>query len=241
MLSQFDKWQTSLTGKIKFIFISNSDAADNRAKFGGNVSKLILLQKGSEIADVFRAKWTPMAVLMDAKGRVASFTGAGDLGITDLAEQLSAKSEIQEFTYFVDADSKFYTPVKIGENIPDISMKDINGKTIDRSYFTGKPTLVTFWSPTCSFCEKMMDDIREWDASKNGDSPNLLIFADGDKDDHLELGLKSPLILDTGMNTAASFGMFSTPSAIMVDEDGKFVSETAIGAADIWALIGKRK
>ena len=124
---------------------------------------------------------------------------------------------------------------------PDISMKDINGKTIDRSYFTGKPTLVTFWSPTCSFCEKMMDDIREWDAAKNGDSPNLLIFADGDKADHLELGLKSPLILDTGMNTAASFGMFSTPSAIMVDEDGKFVSETAIGAADIWALIGKRK
>jgi hypothetical protein len=35
--------------------------------------------------------------------------------------------------------------------------------------------------------------------------------------------------------------MYGTPSAVLVNEDGVIVSETAIGAPDIWALIGKRK
>jgi hypothetical protein len=35
--------------------------------------------------------------------------------------------------------------------------------------------------------------------------------------------------------------MFGTPSAVLVNRDGKIVSETALGAPDIWSLIGKRK
>jgi hypothetical protein len=35
--------------------------------------------------------------------------------------------------------------------------------------------------------------------------------------------------------------MFGTPSAVLVNEDGTIVSETAVGAPNIWALIGKRK
>jgi hypothetical protein len=49
------------------------------------------------------------------------------------------------------------------------------------------------------------------------------------------------VILDEGHKTAAGFGMYGTPSAVLVNEDGVIVSETAIGAPDIWALIGKRK
>jgi hypothetical protein len=35
--------------------------------------------------------------------------------------------------------------------------------------------------------------------------------------------------------------MQGTPSAILVNERGIVVSETAIGAPDIWSLIGKRQ
>ncbi|MEQ1922996.1 MAG: MauE/DoxX family redox-associated membrane protein, partial [Pyrinomonadaceae bacterium] len=65
LLPQFEEWQRDLSDKVKLVFISNRASKDNRAKFGGDTEKLILLQKDREVADLFRAKWTPMAVLMD--------------------------------------------------------------------------------------------------------------------------------------------------------------------------------
>ncbi len=240
MVPRFDKWQNELEDKVNFVFISNRDPDDNREKFGSVVTKRILLQNETEISDLFRAKWTPMAVLMDVNGRVASFTGAGDIGITELIEKISAERTIQEFTYFTDAKIT-PTPIMIGQSVPDFSLTDLHGNSIDRSYFKEKPTLLTFWSPSCSYCQSMMEEIQEWDDGKNGSDVNLLVFSDGEREAHVALGLKSPLVLDKGLNTAAKLGMFSTPSAIVVDENGNFVSETAIGSDDIWALIGKRK
>jgi hypothetical protein len=87
----------------------------------------------------------------------------------------------------------------------------------------------------------MARELQEWDREKGADEPNLLVFSEGDAEEHRELGLKSPVILDEGYKTAEKFGMFGTPSAVLVNENGKIVSETATGAGNIWALIGKRK
>ena len=76
---------------------------------------------------------------------------------------------------------------------------------------------------------------------KGADEPNLIVFSQGDEEAHKEIGLKSPILLDEGYKTAEQFGMFGTPSAVLINEKGKIVSETAIGASNIWALIGKRK
>jgi len=53
--------------------------------------------------------------------------------------------------------------------------------------------------------------------------------------------LNAPIVLDAGYKTAEKIGMYGTPSAVMLDESGKVISETALGASTIWALIGKRK
>ncbi|MBP7416773.1 MAG: redoxin domain-containing protein [Pyrinomonadaceae bacterium] len=241
LLPQFEEWQRDLADKVKFVFISNRAAKDNRAKFGGDREKTILLQKDREVAELFRAKWTPMAVLMDTKGRIASFTGAGDLGLRELMEKVGEERVIDEFTYLTGSNEHRHAPLMIGETVPEISVTDINGNGFDSSQFKGKETLVAFWSPTCKYCEAMMDDIKEWDKTRNGTEPNLVIFADGEKEEHLKLGLKAPMIVDSDREIGETFGQFGTPSAILVDENGKFISETAIGAEDIWSLIGKRK
>jgi hypothetical protein len=83
----------------------------------------------------------------------------------------------------------------------------------------------------------MSEDLRAWEKTKGVDDPNLLVFTE--TDDSLEL--ESPVVVDPGHKTAAEFGMYGTPSAVLVNESGVFVSETAIGAPDIWSLIGKKK
>uniref|UniRef100_UPI002931B8BF peroxiredoxin family protein n=1 Tax=Clavibacter michiganensis TaxID=28447 RepID=UPI002931B8BF len=58
---------------------------------------------------------------------------------------------------------------------------------------------------------------------------------------HRSLNLQSPIVLDKDRKISKELGMNGTPSAVLINEDGKIVSETAVGADNIWTLIGKRK
>ncbi len=239
LVPEFEQWQAALADKVKFVFVSNGTAQDNIEKFSGNASKQILLQKNREVADAAKAQWTPTAILMDATGRIASHAAAGDTAIRQLIEQIKAKDPAREFTFFANGHSNSQTN-KIGSEVPQFVLEDIKGRQINTDYFKGKQTLVTFWSPACQHCANMLQDLRKWDETKGEDEPALVLFSDGDKAALEEFGLKSPIILDTGHKFSAGFGMFGTPSAVLVNPDGKIISETATGAPNIWSLVGKQ-
>lgn len=239
LVPEIERWRKDLFGKVNLILISNGKAKENVEKFGNNPMRPILLQNRREVADAAKAQWTPTAILMDANGRVASHATAGDAAIRDLIEQLKSEDLDGEFTFFANNSDQGHRHNKIGESIPQFSVPDLNGKIIDSDYFKGKQTLVTFWSLTCPFCTSMMEEIKNWDKTKGKDDPALVLFSEGDKQAHEEFQLSSPVILDEGYKTAAGFGMFGTPSAVLVNEEGKIISETAVGAANIWSLVGK--
>lgn len=240
LLPEIDAWRKELMGKVNFVFVSNGKAQDNIDKFGNDPMRPILLQKQREVAEAVKAQWTPTVILMDANGRVASHATAGDVAIRDLIEQIKSEDLDREFTYFAHDHDHGHSHNKIGESIPQFSVQDIKGEVIDSDYFKGKQTLVTFWSLTCPFCNSMMDELKAWNKSKGKDAPELVLFSEGDKQAHEEFQLDSPVIIDEGYKTASGFGMFGTPSAVLVNEDGKIISETAVGAANIWSLVGKK-
>ncbi len=240
LVPEFEQWQMDLDDKVKLVFVSNGKRQANFEKFGENAFKNLLLQKDREVAELVRAKWTPTAVLMDRNGRIASHNAAGDTVIRELVEKIKADDLDQEFTFFTNGNGDSQS-VMIGNDLPEFSLQDINGQEINTDYFRGRQTLITFWSMTCPYCVNMMDDLREWDKTKRQDEPNLLVFSDGEKTPHEELKLRSPIVLDADYKTAEKLGMFGTPSAILVNEYGKIISETATGASDIWSLIGKKK
>lgn len=233
LLPEIETWANELKDKVNFIFLSSGTARENIEKFG---SGKILLQEHKEVAEVYNTRWTPTAFLVNTNGAIASHPAVGDTAIRELAEQLKHENLEDEFVYITNSNS-----LKIGESIPEFSLEDLHGKEIGANDFQGKKTLVAFWSMTCPHCTNMMEELKNWDKQRGADEPNLIVFSDGELEAHKDLELDSPILLDKDYKTAEKFGMFGTPSAILVDENGKIVSETAIGAANIWALIGKRK
>lgn len=238
LLPEIEAWRSELDGRVNFVIVSSGTPEENKEKFG-EAGKAILLQKKREVADIVNAKWTPTALFVGRDGNIASHLAAGDSAIRDLVEKIKTENLDRDFVYI--ANGTGHVKTRIGESVPELRLEDINGTTITREYFKGRETLVVFWSLTCGHCQKMMSELLEWDKSKNAADPNLIVFSDGPRDEHLELGLRSPILLDKDYKTAEGFGMSGTPSAIVVNEKGEIVTETAIGASKIWALIGKRK
>ncbi|MFN0138845.1 MAG: redoxin domain-containing protein [Pyrinomonadaceae bacterium] len=240
LVPEFETWQRELGDKLQIVFLSSGSPDENIEKFGGESEKTILLQKHREVADLLKAQWTPTAVLVNANGRIASHAAAGDSAIRELVESIADEDLSSEFAHFVPSHNghTHARTDKIGSTVPEISVADVGGRQITSEFFKGRPTLVTFWSTGCPHCTNMLESLREWDAEKGADAPNLILFSD---DESENFGLDSPVVYDPGHKTASDFGMFGTPSAVLIDEKGRFATETAVGAPDIWSLVGKRK
>ncbi len=238
LLPEIEAWQNDLKDKLDFVFISSGKAKDNAEKLGGASFKQILLQKENEIADAFNAKWTPTALLINPDGTIASHLATGDKAIRELVEKIK-EQDLDENLIFVGGKNGHSE--KLGQTIPEFSLNDIQGNTISAADLRGKRTLVTFWSLTCPHCDNMIEELREWDKTKGLDEPDLVVISTGEPEDHSKLDLKSPVLLDEDHEISADLGMMGTPSAVLINKDGKIVSETAAGAADIWKLLGKNK
>jgi peroxiredoxin/uncharacterized membrane protein YphA (DoxX/SURF4 family) len=241
LLYDFQEWEAEYGGKLKFVYITEGDVEANRKKFE-HTGRTVILQdmRTRDLSVLFRAKWTPMAVLMDKRGRIASFTGAGDVGIRELIGKIEADALQQDHTYYIGRDTQTLTKIRIGEEMRPFVVKDINGNEISSNDLRGRQTMFAFWSPTCKYCGPMLEEIKAWDAAKNGVDPGLILFADGESfEQYKEFGLSSPVVWDPDHRIGNSIGQFGTPSAIMIDENGRFITETAVGSEDIWALIGK--
>jgi peroxiredoxin len=156
-------------------------------------------------------------------------------------EKIEASDLNHEFVYFTatNGDGNGNKP-KIGETVPEFALDDRNGKPVTSRDLAGSPTLAAFWSTTCPHCVNMMEDIREWEKNRSANDPKLIVFSDGDIDELRKIDLASPIVIDKEYKTAIKLGMYGTPSAVLIDKDGRIVSETATGAQNIWALIGRR-
>lgn len=239
LLPEIAQWKEEFAGKLEFIFVSSGKAKENIEKFG-ETGNQILLQKEREVSELFGALWTPTALLINSDGTIGSRTAAGDEAIRTLVAKVKEKAAKSDPIYVSNGEEgprKF----KIGEAIPNFKVQSLTGENVETENLLGKKTLVAFWSATCPHCVNMLDDLREWEKVKGLNEPNLIVFSSGDVEVHKKFELKSPIVLEEDYKVAAELGMSGTPSAVLVSETGKFISETAIGADQIWALIGKRK
>jgi cytochrome oxidase Cu insertion factor (SCO1/SenC/PrrC family) len=201
----------------------------------------MLIQREREVAEMFRAQWTPSAVLVDAKGRIASHVIGGDGAIRRLIEEIENEDLTKAAVHFKNPDVHSMSTAPIGREVSEFHVTDIRGREITNDDLKGKPTLIAFWNTDCPYCSYMLDGLRDWDKVKGQDEPNLLVFSTGDPDAVEALGFASSVVMDNSHESAQHLGMAGTPSAVLIDENGIFVSETAIGAPDIWSLIGQRK
>jgi thiol-disulfide isomerase/thioredoxin len=240
LLPDIERWEAELGDRVNFVLFSSGTARENEGKFGV-FSDDVILQKKREIAEEVYARWTPTAMFIRSDGTIGSTPAAGDAAIRGLVDKIREKNVLSPDVYFSNGNNFSGRPPKIGEKLPEFSLSDLDGKNVTSTDLVGKRTLAVFWSPTCPHCQAMMDDLQKWDRARTETDPNLIVFSDGPADEHAELDLRSPIVIDAGYKTAEKIGMFGTPSAVLLDDDGKVITETALGARNIWALIGKRK
>ena len=131
---------------------------------------------------------------------------------------------------------------KVGEPAPEVRLADLRGTEVSlQEDFKGKESLVLFWNPGCGFCKQMLPELKEWESGAPEGAPKLVVVSAGTEEANKEMGLASPVLLDQNFAVGRAFGASGTPSAVLVDAEGKVASDVAVGAPAVLDLAGADK
>jgi peroxiredoxin len=245
------RWQREYASKAVVVLISRGTAEANRAKVSEHGLRHVLLQADREVAQAYQAHGTPGAVLLRRDGTIGSPVAAGVDAIRALIASVVNLPVLGALPMPAPANGNSHgaqaaprPPVspQIGKHAPDFSLPDLSGQMVHLADFRGSRTLVLFWRPGCGFCQRMLADLKAWEANPSTDAPRLLVVSTDSVADNQAMGLRSPVVLDQGnMSVGRLFGATGTPMAVLVDAEGKIASELAAGAPVVLALAGADK
>ena len=257
MLPDVGRWQEEHAKKLTLALVSRGEVEENRSKASEHGLKNVLLQKDWEVSESFEVRGTPSAVLIGPEGKIVSPVAGGVEGIRALLSyaveeraQLPIMQPHQPQTQGQPCPNcgKVHAAAptveaaqKVGEEAPEVKLPDLEGTTVELADFRGEETLVLFWNPGCGFCQQMLPEIKQWEENRPDGAPRLVVVSAGSEEANREMELTSPILLDQNFAVGRAFGASGTPSAVLVDAEGKVASGVAVGAPAVMELAGAHK
>jgi peroxiredoxin len=258
LLPEIGRWQEEHHDKLTIALVSRGGPEENRAKAQEHGLENVLLQEDWEVSEAYRVGGTPSALLVRPDGTIGSPVAGGAEAIRTLVTQVvEAPARVPllpgapapapaEGTQGqpcpkcgkVHAAPSVPAALRVGEPAPEVKLPDLEGNTVELKDFEGEDTLILFWNPGCGFCQQMLPDIREREMNMPEGAPKLLFVSAGTEEANREMDLASTVVLDQQFAVGRAFGASGTPSAVLVDAEGKVASEVAVGAPAVLELAG---
>jgi peroxiredoxin len=258
MLPEVGRWQEEHVKKLTLSLISRGEVEENKTKAQEHGLKNVLLQKDWEVSESYEIRGTPSAVLIGPDGKVASPVTGGAEGIRALlSHAVGERAQLPMQPQQPQAQGQPCPNCgkvhpngngavqqaerigpKIGEPAPEVRLTDLKGNEVSLQEFRGEESLVLFWNPGCGFCQQMLPDLKGWEASLPEGAPKLLIVSAGTEEANRAQGLSSTVVVDQNFAVGRAFGASGTPSAVLVDAEGKVASDIAVGAPAVMELAG---
>lgn len=210
----------------------------------------VLAQEDREVAEVYGAHGTPSAVLVSHDGEIASSLAMGADAITDLVVraterqfELLAAQRRPAPAQRRPAPPRQLDPVRkptlrIGDEVPDLAWEDLDGNPIALRGLGGHSLLLLFWSPRCGFCQRMVSHLKAWEESAVSSQPRVLVISTGTETENRSLGLNLPIVLEDSFRSGRLFEAGGTPSAVLIDAEGRLATPVAVGSAAILEMLG---
>jgi peroxiredoxin len=129
-----------------------------------------------------------------------------------------------------------------GAAAPEFRLPRVGGGELSLSQYRGRKVLLLFSDPKCGPCNALLPDVQRRYAA--GSEVDVVMVSRGDHAANAskiaELRVTFPVVLQRQWEISKLYGMFATPIAFLVDEQGTIAAPVAVGAQRILALIPER-
>jgi peroxiredoxin len=245
LFSSVRNWEERLADRFTLAVLTRGTAEENQAALARYGMRRLLFQGQSGVGEAYQAAWTPAALLVGTDGRIASQTVYGDDAIRRFVADLTTGERAGR----ADGSAAHaptlgvplgFSALGIGEPAPRFSLPDLTGRMVGNDDLLGSPTLLLFWHPRCGFCQAIVPELGRWTVERSASEPKPIVIATGEIEEVRRIAdeLRASVLFDRPFDVPTTFGSRHTPSAILLDAEGRVASGLALGGHNVLALVG---
>lgn len=179
---------------------------------------------------------TPVAYLLDADGRVARPVAQGADEVLELARSAEGGWRVRSLR----KSRLVRDGLKPGSVAPGFTLPDLDGRPVSLEAYRGSRVLLVFSDPDCGPCDELAPELARFEREHRGRGLAVLMISRGDAEVNRRKaqahGIEFPVLLQERWKLSVEYGIFATPAAFLIGEDGRIEKEAAVGAAAILAL-----
>ena len=236
--------------KARLLLVAQGDAEANRklAEEHGLKSPIVLV-KDAEVPGPLKNLGTPSAYLLDAEGRIARPLAVGFQEVLELARDTGSAGDpaARELNRRKPAGGKPLSEsrivrdgLKAGTPAPAFSLPDLYGHTVALEEYRGRRVLLVFSDPHCDPCDQLAPELARFDRKHGNNGLAVIMIGRGDAEENRrkteQHGLRFPVALQEKWKLSREYGIFSTPVAFLIGEDGLIEKDVAVGPDAIMEL-----
>jgi methylamine dehydrogenase accessory protein MauD len=129
----------------------------------------------------------------------------------------------------------------IGSEAPAFDLRDVRGQrvTLESLRARGRPVVLVFVQPSCLPCRQLLPDLAEWQAGL-AQALTITVLSEGSVDANRPLTEEHGIdnfLLQERREVYLAYEVAGTPSAVVVDPDGKIAGPTVGGGLPVEELI----
>ena|SRR3989442_12166242 len=131
--------------------------------------------------------------------------------------------------------------LKPGTVAPDFTMPDINGRSISLEQYRGRRVVLVFSDPHCGPCSQLAPYLARMYRRRGATGTEIIMVSRGEIEENRRKaeadGFEFPVVVQDRWKLSRKYGIFATPVAFLIGEDGRTQREVAIGFEQIRSLL----
>jgi peroxiredoxin len=235
---------------VQIVLLASGDGSSNRehaARHG--LKTLILLLKDQQVPKPFEQQGTPVAYFLDEQVRVAAPFASGADQVLALARRIASGAEPIEHRH-ERSRLKSERPLtesriernglKAGTPAPEFRLPDLQGRMVSLLDYRGRRVLLVFSDPQCGPCDELAPHLARLHQEHRSNGLSVLLVGRGSTEENRgkveQFGFQFPVVLQDKWKLSKEYGIFATPVAFLIRENGVIARDVAVGTDAILAL-----
>jgi peroxiredoxin len=224
--------------KTELVLVSYGSPESNRTLLEEHgLSCRVLLQPDQATVEGFAHMGTPVAYLLDEKGRIAKPVAVGARDVPQLAAHAAGRLQTERAVSESQIERE---GLKAGTPAPPFELPDLGGETASLAEQRGHRVLLVFSDPDCGPCEKVLPDLARLHRERRNNGLEIIMVSRGGLEENRRkaeaFGIEFPVVLQPGWKLSKKYGIFATPVAFLINEEGVIEREVARGPSEILSL-----
>ena len=220
--------------KTELVLVAHGSPDANRALAEEHgLDGPILIQQ--QPVALFEGLGTPVAYLVDAEGRIASPLALGAEEVPELARSVVDGRRTLGTERSLEASRLERDGLPQGSEAPELELENLDGDTLSLRGYRGRRVLLVFSDPECGPCNALLPELARFQ-----DEIEIAMVSRGDAEANRAKaaghGLDFPIAIQRGWTVSKQYGIFATPVAFLIDEEGVIAQPVAKGKDEIVAL-----